>query len=772
MRSFGNIVTDKSFTALSSNQATTSKLSTITLFSTMRQETTDSTVFFNQATGELTYAPPVIGPTGATGPPGPTGSTGNTGPAGFTGPTGATGPPGPTGSTGNSGPVGFTGPTGSTGNAGPTGSTGPTGNTGNTGATGPAGPSSTGIATTTSGVDANFTIPFVPSVTTIPSQTVYVGINAPSLNPSTGSLNVRGRINQNLNTTPSWNAVDGYYGLAKDAYPALNPSSNGVQSVSTWTNRTTPVNTWQGICWSPELKLFVAVADTTNGTTNVMTSPDGITWTSQTTPVGTNNWKSVIWSKELGLFCAVASGGTGYIGKIMTSPNGITWTYQLSDTQSVFRNIIWSSELGLFVMGGYGAAGADTVYKVQTSPNGINWTKRQTDIILTNCNGSIGTSLITCDDTSLLKVGMSITLYSGSGIFSAGGAYIIDITSPTSFTINGTVTTALSSSSLIININFQGFGWSAELGLLVGVGSGNGGYRTMTSPDGINWTFRYCGLTIPNCSGSSGTNLITCDDTSKLRAGMSVFNMSGSGVLPTGNNQTINAITSPTTFTIVGNITSTLVNATLNANSNWRNICWSKVLGIFVVVGDDGNLGGGVMTSPDGINWTTRYAPSASNSEWQSVCWSPQLSLFVATAPAVSTPNLIMTSPNGIDWTLRNQASATLLRSICWSAELGLFAIAVQSASVQTSSLTGRPPTSYNVFDTSFNNIDSNGNWTLKSKSIFSDASIELAPNTSTGDLIITSTNIQSGTSGANTGQHLRIKLNGVYYKIRLEADV
>jgi hypothetical protein len=52
--------------------------------------------------------------------------------------------------------------------------------------------------------------------------------------------------------------------------------------------------------------------------------------------------------------------------------------------------------------------------------------------------------------------------------------------------------------------------------------------------------------------------------------------------------------------------------------------------------------------------------------------------------------------------------------------------------------------------------------------------SIELVCDTNTsagGDLIFTGTNIESGTSGGNSGQHLRIKLNGVYYKIALLVD-
>ena len=39
------------------------------------------------------------------------------------------------------------------------------------------------------------------------------------------------------------------------------------------------------------------------------------------------------------------------------------------------------------------------------------------------------------------------------------------------------------------------------------------------------------------------------------------------------------------------------------------------------------------------------------------------------------------------------------------------------------------------------------------------------------GDLVFSGANIQSSTASGNSGQHLRIKLNGVYYKIKLEND-
>jgi hypothetical protein len=60
------------------------------------------------------------------------------------------------------------------------------------------------------------------------------------------------------------------------------------------------------------------------------------------------------------------------------------------------------------------------------------------------------------------------------------------------------------------------------------------------------------------------------------------------------------------------------------------------------------------------------------------------------------------------------------LNSICWSPELGIFtAVAISGNNkVITSSLKGRPPTSYNMFDNSFNSIDESGNWTFSNISV------------------------------------------------------
>ena len=188
------------------------------------------------------------------------------------------------------------------------------------------------------------------------------------IDPS-NNLVISSRTYQELNSGSTWNDVNGYYGLAKDAYPALNPYSSGVKAVSTWTSRASAAdNSWRSVCWSAELGIFVAVSSTGIGN-RVMTSPDGITWTIRTSAAD-NQWRSVCWSAELGIFVAVSSDGIG--NRVMTSPDGITWTIRVSAADNVWRSVSWSAELGIFVAVGESGLGN----RVMTSPDGITWTTR------------------------------------------------------------------------------------------------------------------------------------------------------------------------------------------------------------------------------------------------------------------------------------------------------------------------------------------------------------------------------------------------------------
>ena len=56
-----------------------------------------------------------------------------------------------------------------------------------------------------------------------------------------------------------------------------------------------------------------------------MTSPDGLAWTLRTSAAD-NSWRGVCWAPELGLFVAVGVSGTG--NRAMTSVSTFTYPYR------------------------------------------------------------------------------------------------------------------------------------------------------------------------------------------------------------------------------------------------------------------------------------------------------------------------------------------------------------------------------------------------------------------------------------------------------------
>ena len=103
----------------------------------------------------------------------------------------------------------------------------------------------------------------------------------------------------------------------------------------------------------------------TSGT--VLTSPDGITWTSQTS--GTlNPLYCVTWTGNQlvagggGFSATPINGMYVYKGVILTSPDGVTWTSRISGTTSDLRSVV-STGTKLVAVGG-----VDTSGIILTSP--------------------------------------------------------------------------------------------------------------------------------------------------------------------------------------------------------------------------------------------------------------------------------------------------------------------------------------------------------------------------------------------------------------------
>jgi|GEM_PF-1097987 len=142
-------------------------------------------------------------------------------------------------------------------------------------------------------------------------------------------------------------------------------SANGTN----WTQQTTPeANQWFSVAWAPSLGRFVAVSN--NGTHRVITSTDGISWTfAGISGVPSIVWNAVTWSPDLGgLFVAVGAGGAP-TSEVMTSPDGLTWSAQTAASGSQWVSVVWSHELSLFVAISNNGAGNN----VMTSSDGVSW---------------------------------------------------------------------------------------------------------------------------------------------------------------------------------------------------------------------------------------------------------------------------------------------------------------------------------------------------------------------------------------------------------------
>jgi hypothetical protein len=297
-----------------------------------------------------------------------------------------------------------------------------------------------------------------------------ININKLTGDVSNNIITTTSRIYQEISGDISWNAVNGYYGLAKDAYPRLNSLSSGEKAVSSWTDRvpvtqrdTTFKTAWNGICWSPELRLFVSVGYREGDAKTAATSPDGITWTPRNAPI--RRWMSVCWSPENELFVAVADTTRGSTtaqpldpsGAVMYSSDGINWILSENPIGRWYA-ICWSKELGLFV------AIEDDDTKITRSSDGISWNT----ITIQSTIKSICWSP---------QLGLFVAVGRGNIVTSTDG------------------TTWITRLSINQEVNLHEICWSPELQIFVAVGSGfqtsaNKIERLITSSDGITWTSR------------------------------------------------------------------------------------------------------------------------------------------------------------------------------------------------------------------------------------------------------------------------------------------
>ncbi|MEO8234982.1 MAG: T9SS type A sorting domain-containing protein, partial [Flavobacterium sp.] len=130
----------------------------------------------------------------------------------------------------------------------------------------------------------------------------------------------------------------------------------------TWTSSSgLPDGAWESIVYGNNK--FVAISSG-----SVISSTDGIAWITDPTNLPVKSWKSITYGN--GLFVAVCFDTTSNYC-VVTSPDGITWTPQFSAANN-WSSVTYGNSLFVAISRG----GGSTTNVVVTSPDGINWTGR------------------------------------------------------------------------------------------------------------------------------------------------------------------------------------------------------------------------------------------------------------------------------------------------------------------------------------------------------------------------------------------------------------
>lgn len=202
----------------------------------------------------------------------------------------------------------------------------------------------------------------------------------------------------------------------------------------------------------------------------VMTSPDAITWTLQTT-TDFSGLSNLIYVGSKGLIVAVGEESPGG-NNFMTSADGVIWTNgytgDINGSTAHLWNIVWAEDKGLYVAVGFNGSDYITI----SSPDLVVWT----DGIL---------------NVGYFDYSQNIAYSSSLGLFC-----IVDFYGNGATSTDGINWTQFTNTDL--NSRWQYLVWADTLGLFVAQGEHHENYINpdmfMTSPDGINWTTRPLGI--------------------------------------------------------------------------------------------------------------------------------------------------------------------------------------------------------------------------------------------------------------------------------------
>lgn len=319
---------------------------------------------------------------------------------------------------------------------------------------------------------------------------------------------------------------------------------------------------YTGVAYSPALNLWALV-----GLPIIRTSPDGITWTSQSS---VNNLNKVTWDGTR--FVAVGSAGV-----VVTSTNGSSWATQTSGTPNGLNGIVSNGSLLVAT----GATGA-----ILTSTNGSTWTTRIPALPL-----------------------RSVAYSSSLGLYVAvGGSGIIQTSTdgvnwtPRNSGVAGTHNQII---------------WT---GSLFAVASAVG--NVLTSTDGVNWTVRYTGIANNlNSIAFNGSLYVVVGLSGTIRTSPDTITWTSQ---TSGTTNTLNTVIWGNNEFVAGGNTGT-VRYSVTGTGTWTTITYGVTSSItsivytgqrYVSVGASGHI----RTSQDAITWTAQTSGTANT--FNSIAWS------------------------------------------------------------------------------------------------------------------------------------------------------
>lgn len=204
---------------------------------------------------------------------------------------------------------------------------------------------------------------------------------------------------------------------------------------------------WNDICYSPELDIFVIIANN-----SIMTSRNANIWTNTTPPTYITSYNKICWSPKLNIFVVIANGNNAF--SILVSSDGYQWnTVEHLLPSLATLDLIWVDELELFMI----TTNSSSV-RCFISRNGINWH-----------SSALSSSHSWSSVCWANKLGLFMACSSNTNIIATSN--------------DGLFWSYNKINSSVNNDGFNSIAWSPQLNMAIAVKNSISAY----SYDGINW---------------------------------------------------------------------------------------------------------------------------------------------------------------------------------------------------------------------------------------------------------------------------------------------